>query len=100
MLWRIMAYEAFDSSRVRDTPLMTVEDFAFAVSFLKCARQLRQAHFVSRVTAVTAVGRSQPASPLAPWSRRIRHSGPPAGYEIRLPGSPRNVQIHLRRSAG
>src|ERR1700687_2942111 len=25
MLWRMMAYEAFDSSRVRDTPLMTGE---------------------------------------------------------------------------
>src|SRR4029077_15270225 len=102
MLWRMIAYEALVSSRVRDTPLLAGGKLAFGWSESVPGRWFPlRARFLSRVSALlTADGRSQLASPLAPLSHRTPHSDPPAGCGIRLPGLPRSGQIHLRRSAG
>src|SRR5450432_2617876 len=104
MLWRMMAYEAFVSSRVRDTPLLAGGKPALIWSksvpggwFPLRARF----PFLSRVSALlTADGRSQLASPLAPWSHRTPHSGLLASCGSRLPELPRSAQIHLRHSDG
>src|SRR6478609_8789334 len=103
MLWRMMAYEALVSSRVRDTPLLAGGNLRL-IGRRACPQggsRCGHAFYLSRVSALlTADGRSQLASPLAPWSHRTPHSDPPASYGSRLPGWPRSAQIHLRHSDG
>src|ERR1700688_3096890 len=99
MLWRMRAYEALVSSRVRDTPLLAGGKLAFGWSESLSARwSAQRARFLSRASALlTADVRSQLASPLAPWSHRTPRSDLPAGCGSRVPGLPRGIQIHLRR---
>src|SRR5258706_12299536 len=102
MLWRMIAYEALVSSRVRDTPLLAGGKLAFGWSESVPGRWFPlRVRSLSRVSALLTVdGRSQLASPLAPWSHRTPPSDPLAGCGIPGPELSRSGQIQLLPPSG
>src|SRR5208283_4679948 len=91
--------------RVSETPRSWLEENLRFLGRKTCphvgSRYGHAFDLLSRVSALfTADGRSQLASPLAPWSHRTPHSGLLASFGSRLPESPRSAQIRLRHSDG